>query len=208
MQGLHPWRITTMNTELELIHPIPLRAFLENGGDLREVLGDGGVACIVDEMSDARIMSPARRAGFASASRHQAEQVRVDGDSITPTGGKARENIHTLATHGDGWASLQQYVTARVWEADILDDPTLADIILPLLNDKERESWDRSLDPKLAGFPVAVQSTHDWWTCNGCLTLQDDTANVAMTAQVDGTEATYCFGCVTKVYEAMKAAQG
>jgi hypothetical protein len=183
----------------ELTRPIPLRAYLEAGCDPRAIVD---MDWLVDPMQTALDHPPSARARAVAVNRWDIEETLA---------GRGSETIWTKATHGRGWDSIQQYVTAESWASDILEDPTLVEELVALMTPEERAEWEQRISPEGSGYPMTVGMPERWWNCQGCLTAFEADVAIACTVQNGAGdlphELHYCFECVTKVYEAMKAAQ-
>jgi hypothetical protein len=197
--------LTATNEKLQI--PVPLRAYLEAGCDPAAV-GLPAFRRFQDDLATLLAGSLDAEALLRRAQqcRWSAQDIVAGGDGGFPGG---RERLER-----DGGLKLQQFLTAEVWEADLYEDPTLADLLRGFMTEEENAKLDWMIAATKAPHPLVVGRHLDdrGGRCQGC---GSDCSDLALTVgDVEGWSSApgegggpWCFACVTIAYEAMKAAQ-
>jgi hypothetical protein len=190
------------STNEDLRKPVPLRQYLDAGCDPSAIVP-------LDQFTEALLtidQANQRNERFASEYRSRVERVLA---------GDAR-GVHTVDRHGDGWHSLQQFVTAMSWQADLLEDPSLGARVIELMSPGQRGDLDRFVEGTLRPHPLHVHVGQDTTStnrqrvvrCGSCgETLDEGAVRLAVGRDEDDDDddvGPWCFGCVSAAYEAMK----
>jgi len=191
------------STNDDLRKPVPLRQYLEAGCDPSAIVP-------LDQFTEALLtidQANQRNERCAREYRSRVERV-LAGDS---------RGVHTVGTHGDGWHSLQQFVTAMSWQADLLEDPSLGARVIELMSPGERVDLDRFVEGTMRPNPLHVHVGHEATStnqqqvvrCGSCGDLLDDGAVRLTIGHFDEDNddvevGPWCFGCVSAAHEAMK----
>lgn len=167
-----------------LYRPEPLAVFLDRGGNPRDVVGDNGLACLVDDclwvmvygVDDDDMFSPALL-----------EQVAASG---------VKDTVHHR----------------MVWANETRTTAGLAERVVAFLDPAERAEFDHNLVEWIYNrdhpHPIEVERQESGERCSACGTGFDDgTLAMRITGDIN-VEIRYCYACVAIVYEALKAARG
>ncbi len=197
----------TITTE-ELRQPVPLREYLEAGLDpaavglpVGKTFEDELITILVDDRSDERCDHA------VAVLRWQVTEI-LEGRDLSPgmfaDGRDSREHI------AQNWGSLQRFITAMSWTADLLEAPDLVGSVVAHLTETERADLARKVAASKAPNPLVVGPSE--LRCTGC---GSECGSVALSVGcIDGWSSApdeggpWCFSCVTMAYEAMKAAHG
>lgn len=184
-----------MTTTTKLHRPEPLKDFLDRGGNPRDELGDG-FRFMFDDMREALIGGLESR---ATAWREYIEQ------SLLGNGG----NIPLIEDQD----SLIRYA----WDADMIDDPTLAERMREFMTADEATQFAYQLDCARKPHPLELRRPYRHGfkiDCDGCghVFTSDELAmhvgyREGWSAEVGDSPLAWCYGCMTMVTEAMKAAR-
>lgn len=116
-------------TTNDLTRPIPLRTFLEYGGNPRDVLGDLWEN-LVEYIGD----------------------LPLDTKELRIIRAENQERLVESGLRGEPWAwatTDQASLTLKAWDAELHRDPSLAPAVLAFLTDEERRRLDDEADPMM-----------------------------------------------------------
>lgn len=174
------------------VRPVPLRAFLDGGGDLRSFT-------LLDSLVEAIVV--ARRLLPDETNRRQAARNRRFVD-------------RWFDRHGGDAAipATQELLTFALWKAECLDDPSLAERFEAALAPEALARGLRLVEDLRHVHPLAVEEDMEDWTCRAC----GETFELAPAAVVTNTgdelgyddDLTYCLGCMSIATAALETASG
>jgi hypothetical protein len=185
-----------------LAAPPPLAQFLDAGGDLHAAYGN--INALLELLADATDYDDSTCQQYAAHDRWLVEEVLagrgLHGVPITPAGER-------------GWDSLQQYVTAKAWDAELLADPALRVRVEALLSDDESRDLAHLIDIYRHPNPFVVDSAPPSQRCCACgaaFASGDCCLTIGFRYESDGVtmyspvpELHYCVACVSLAANAM-----
>lgn len=185
-------------TMTNLYRPEPLDVFLDRGGNPRVELG-GEWVFLVECISNEVDTDTASRADFIRLERAEVEAVL---------------NGEPLMIKGPGglvpWPlpDTQERLTLAAWSADLVEN---YDVLVPrvraFLTDAEHTDLTVLLWDLAHPHPLGVER-QDSGSCHACDTPFGAGELAMILAGDDSQAGAWCYGCVTIVVEALKAAQG
>lgn len=171
--------------------PVPLRAFLEAGGDLREALG-GYFDLLVEILWETE--DPGEwRTMIAGAERRFTAEILDDPE---------------LYIRAKGSALAQSMLLCSSRQADVLEDPSLRDLVIEQLGPAERAKLDNLILIVRSPHPLGiVRGLEEPWTCSSCgSSFEAGAANAVVIGTRDDPPCCrfehpmrYCPACIEEV---------
>jgi len=174
------------------VRPVTLRAFLDDGGDLRSF---GLVESLVEAIVVARRLLP------DETNRRQARRNRLFVD-------------RWFDRHGDEPAvsATQELLTFALWKAECLEDPVLADRFEAALPPEILSRGLRLVEDLRHVHPLAIDEDLVRWTCRACGEVFESAPAVVVTNTGDelgyDDDLAYCLGCLTIATAALETVSG
>lgn len=174
------------------VRPVALRAFLDDGGDLRAFT-------LLDSLVEAIVV--ARRLLPDETNRRQASRNRSFVD-------------RWFDRHGAEPAipATQELLTFALWKAECLENPELADRFEAALPAETLARGLRLVEDLRHVHPLAVEEELEHWTCRACGETFDLAPAVIVTNTGDelgyDDDLTYCLGCMSIATAALETASG
>jgi hypothetical protein len=189
---------------VDLTAPDPLAQFLDAGGDLRSAYGD--FDAVIELLADAIDYDDTTCQEYAAHDRWLVEEALA---------GRGLDRVRIAAAGERGWDSLQQYVTAKAWDAELLAAPALRTRVEALLTEDESRKLAHLINIYQHPNPFVVDTAPPSQRCcacgsafatgDCCLTIGFRYEFDAITMYSPVPDLHYCNACVSLAAAALTA---